>query len=86
MFHRYWCTNSLKQNHFLKTSSLNGQIQQGREGVGAYQGPDTLPALVRNSVVRTPTNPLEAAANAEVHVPKEIIARRIQEISAGITE
>ena len=35
-------------------------------------------------VVRTPTNPFEAAAKDEVFVPKEIIARRIQEISAGI--
>ena len=34
-------------------------------------------------VVRTPTNPFEAAGTAEVFVPKEIIARRIQDIFAG---
>ena len=34
-------------------------------------------------VVRTPTNPFETAANSEVHVPKDMIARRIQEIGAG---
>jgi len=37
--------------------------------------------------VRTPTNPPNpfetAAGTAEVFVPKEIIARRIQDISAG---
>jgi hypothetical protein len=36
--------------------------------------------------VRTPTNPFEAAVNAEVHVQKRIIARRIQEISAGMNK
>ncbi len=34
-------------------------------------------------VVRTPTNPFEAADTAEVFVPKEIIAWRIQDIFAG---
>ena len=37
-------------------------------------------------VVRTPTNPFEVAGTVEVFVPKEIIARRIQEISAGINK
>jgi hypothetical protein len=34
-------------------------------------------------VVRTPTNPFEEADTVEVFVPKEIIARRIQDIFAG---
>ena len=34
-------------------------------------------------VLRTPTNPFEAAGTVEVFVPKEIIARRIQDIFAG---
>jgi hypothetical protein len=34
----------------------------------------------------TPTNPFEPAANAEVTVRKGIIARRIQEISAGMNK
>jgi hypothetical protein len=34
-------------------------------------------------IVRTTTNPFEAAANGEVHVSKDIIARRIQDICAG---
>ena len=34
-------------------------------------------------VVRTPTNPFETADTVEVFVPKEIIARRIQNIFAG---
>jgi hypothetical protein len=29
-------------------------------------------------VVRTPTNPFETVTDAEVHVPKDIIARTIQ--------
>ena len=33
--------------------------------------------------MRTPTNPFEAAGTVEVFVPKEIIARRIQDIFAG---
>ena len=37
-------------------------------------------------VVRTPTNPVEEDVNAEVCVPKEIIDRRIQEISVGINK
>jgi hypothetical protein len=36
--------------------------------------------------VRTPTNPFEVAANAEMHVPEEIIARRFQEISSGLLQ
>ena len=58
-----------------KISTEDGQEEQGREGVGANQGPDTLVAFVRNS--RTPTNPFETADTTEVFVPKEIIARRI---------
>ena len=34
-------------------------------------------------VVRTPTNPFEEADTVEVFVPKEIIARRIQDIFGG---
>ena len=34
-------------------------------------------------VVRTPTNPFETTGTVEVFVPKEIIARRIQDIFAG---
>jgi hypothetical protein len=37
-----------------------------------------LPLSGTRKVVRTPTNPFAAAANAEVHVPKEIIPRKIQ--------
>ena len=38
-----------------------------------------LPLSGSRKVVRTPTNPFEAAGTIEVFVPKEIIARRIQE-------
>jgi hypothetical protein len=34
-------------------------------------------------VVRTPTNPFETVGTTEVFVPKEIIARRIQDIFTG---
>ena len=42
-----------------------------------------LPLSGTRKVVRTPTNPFEAAGTVEVFVPKEIIARRIQAIFAG---
>jgi hypothetical protein len=42
-----------------------------------------LPLSGSRKVVRTPTNPFEAAGTIEVFVPKEIIARRIQQIFAG---
>ena len=43
-----------------------------------------MPLSGTRKVARTPTNPFEADVNAEVHAPKEIIARRIQEISESI--
>ena len=42
-----------------------------------------LPLSGSRKVVRTPTNPFEAAGTIEVFVPKEIIARRIQQILRG---
>jgi hypothetical protein len=42
-----------------------------------------LPLSGTRKVVRTPTNPFEVAGTVEVFVPKEIIARRIQDIFAG---
>jgi hypothetical protein len=45
-----------------------------------------LPLSGTHKVVRTPTNPFEATGTAEVFVPKEIIARRIQDIFAGPNE
>ena len=42
-----------------------------------------LPLSGTRKVVRTPTNPFEAAGTVEVFVPKEIIARRILDIFAG---
>ena len=42
-----------------------------------------LPLSGSRKVVRTPTNPFEAAGTIEVFVPKEVIARRIQQIFAG---
>ena len=33
--------------------------------------------------LRTPTNPFETSGTVEVFVPKEIIAKRIQDIFAG---
>jgi hypothetical protein len=42
-----------------------------------------LPLSGTRKVVRTPTNPFEEADTVEVFVPKEIIARRIQDIFAG---
>ena len=42
-----------------------------------------LPLSGTRKVVRTPTNPFEAAGTVEVFVPKEIIARRIQDIFVG---
>jgi hypothetical protein len=49
---------------------------EGREGRSRFN-PRT------RQVVRIPTNPFEAAGTAEVLVPKEIIARRIQDIFTG---
>jgi hypothetical protein len=37
-------------------------------------------------VVKTPSNVFEEAVNNEVNVPKEIIVRRIQEISVEINK
>ena len=42
-----------------------------------------LPLSGARKVVRTPTNPFEAAGTVEVFVPKEIIAQRIQDIFGG---
>ena len=42
-----------------------------------------LPLSGTRKVVRTPTNPFEVDDTVEVFVPKEIIARRIQDIFAG---
>ena len=42
-----------------------------------------LPLSGTRKVVRTPTNPFYSAGTVEVLVPKEIIARRIQDIFAG---
>ena len=43
-----------------------------------------LPLTGTRKVVRTPTNPFEAAVTVEVFVPKEIIARRIQESKTSL--
>ena len=40
----------------------------------------------RWKVVRTPTNSFETADNDEMYVPKEIIVRRLQEISAAMNK
>ena len=45
-----------------------------------------LPLSGTRKVVRTPTNPFEATGTVEVFVPKEIIARRIQDIFAGSSQ
>jgi hypothetical protein len=50
---------------FHRHGHPSGQIQQGREDVGAQQGPDTLAAFVRNSEGCEDTiNPFEVAATA----------------------
>ena len=60
-----------------------GQIKAGQTlGQTNVQTP-LLPLSGTRKVVRTPTNPFEAAGTVEVFVPKEIIARRIQDIFAG---
>ena len=60
-----------------------GQIKAGQTlGQTNVQTP-LLPLSGTRKVVRTPTNPFEAAGTIEVFVPKEIIARRIQQIFAG---
>ncbi len=60
-----------------------GQIKTGQTlGQTNVQTP-LLPLSGTRKVVRTPTNPFEAAGTVEVFVPKEIIARRIQAIFAG---
>ena len=60
-----------------------GQIKAGQTlGQTNVQTP-LLPLSGTRKVVRTPTNPFEAAGTVEVFVPKEIIARRIQAIFAG---
>ena len=43
----------------------------------------TQQTLSGTKVVRTPTNPFQTVNTVEVFVPKEIIARRIQDIFAG---
>jgi len=40
-----------------------------------------LPLSGTRKVLRTPTNPFEEAATAEVYVPKQVIVRRIQKKS-----
>jgi hypothetical protein len=42
-----------------------------------------LPLSGTRKVVRTPINPFEVTDTVEVFVPKEIIARRIQDIFVG---
>ena len=50
--HPVLVANSQKKNIFQKILSIeDGQTEQGREGVGANQGPDTLVVFVKNSKV-----------------------------------
>jgi hypothetical protein len=59
---------------------------QKKAGKTLGQTTDQTPLLSLSGirkVVRTPTNPFETTVNVEVFVPKEMIARRIQDIFAG---
>jgi hypothetical protein len=50
--HPVLVANSLKKNKFShkkKSPGRDGQIEKGREDVGAHQGADTLAAFVRKS-------------------------------------
>ena len=60
-----------------------GKKKAGKTVEGTKDRTPLLPLSGTRKVVRTPTNPFEAAGTAEVFVPKEIIARRIQDIFAG---
>ena len=55
----------------------------GKTVEGTKDRTPLLPLSGTRKVVRTPTNPFEAADTAEVFVPQEIIDRRIQDIFTG---
>ena len=60
--------------------------RKNKAGKALAQTKDQTPLLSLSGtqkVVRTPTNPFEATGTAEVFVPKEIIAQRIQDIFEG---
>ena len=60
--------------------------RKNKAGKTLTQTKDQTPLLSLSGtrkVVRTPTNPFEAAGTVEVFVPKEIIDRRIQDIFTG---
>ncbi len=68
----------------MSANKHTDQSEQGREGVGANQGPDTLDTFVRNSKGCEDTHqPVRGGCTVEVFVPKEISVRRIQHIFAG---
>jgi hypothetical protein len=60
-----------------------GKKKAGKTVEGTKDRTPLLSLSGTRKVVRTPTNPFEAADTAEVFVPKEIIARRIQDIFVG---
>ncbi len=60
-----------------------GKKKAGKTVEGTKDRTPFLPLSGTRKVVRTPTNPFETVGTAEVLVPKEIIARRIQHIFAG---
>jgi hypothetical protein len=81
--------NYLSRCSLEQDSSNDGQkdrSEKGREDVGTNQKPDTLVAFVRNSKGCEDTHqPVRGGwyCHSEVFVPKEIIARRIQDIFGG---
>ncbi len=74
----------LQKNHLPRAVHMSKSKKAGKTLAYTKDQTPLLPLSGTRKVVRTPTNPFEAAATAEVHVPKDIIDRRMQEISAGI--
>ena len=69
-----------------KIPSHQRKMGKKKAGKTVVETKDQTPLLTltgTRKVVRTPTNPFEVADTVEVFVPKEIIARRIQDIFAG---
>ena len=60
-----------------------GQKKAGKTVTQTKAQTPFLPLSGTRKVVRTPTNPFETVGTVEVFVPKEKIARRIQDIFAG---
>ena len=69
--------DTMTQHH---ERSMSGQKKAGKTLGQTKDQTPFLPLLGTRKVVSTPTIPFDVAGTAQVFVPKEIIARRIQDI------